>query len=170
VFAYVGFEKDHANWVKDANNWFQRARRGPGTSGGVNGTKTAYFYNGAFKPYGNSWGIVEGHGCVGEVPTPSCFPVPTADPSGVNPSFEAPTPDPSTGVAAAPCPPASAPPSASASVEPSLPPSEAPTQEPTKPPKPTPPPTPPPTAPPTAPPSAPPASQAPAAPDGSPPP
>src|SRR4029079_4607943 len=47
VFAYVGFEKDHANWVKDANNWFQRARRGPGTSGGVNGTKTAYFYNGA---------------------------------------------------------------------------------------------------------------------------
>ncbi|MFL5769463.1 MAG: transglycosylase domain-containing protein [Chloroflexota bacterium] len=138
VLELVGFEKDHDNWLKHDRNWFQRARRGPGTSGGVNGTRTAYFYNPQFKPYGNSWGIVEGHGCEGAAPSPSCFPVPTPDPSGIVPSFEAPTPDPSTGVAAAPCPPASPVESASPSLEPSAPPTEPPTPPPTEAPTPKP--------------------------------
>ena len=169
---FVGFEKDHAQWLKDATNWFGRARKGPGTRGGVNGTRTAFFYNGAFKPYGSSWGIVVGFGCQGTQPAPSCIPLPSPDASGLIPSFEIPTPDPSaSGIAAVPCPPPSAAASAPASVEPSAPPTETPTQPPTEPPAPTPPPTPPPTPTPTAPP----ASQAapagsPAAPGGSPPP
>ena len=60
VFEYTSFEKNHENWLRADRNWFERARRGPGTAGGVNGTRTAFFYNGQFKPYGNSWGIVEG--------------------------------------------------------------------------------------------------------------
>jgi peptidoglycan glycosyltransferase len=168
VFAYVGFEKNYENWLRADRNWLRRAQRGPGTAGGVNGTRTAFFYNGLYKPYGNSWGFVAGFGCKGAAPSPSCIPLPTPDPSGVIPSFELPTPDPSaSGVAAIPCPPASAEPSPS--VEPSAPPSEEVTPPPTAPPTPapTPEPTPAPTAPPTAPPSAPPS---PAALDASPPP
>ena len=51
-------------------NWLEPGRKGPGTGGGVNGTRTAYFYNGVFQPYGRSWGaLVAGHGC--EAPSPS---------------------------------------------------------------------------------------------------
>jgi len=167
---FVGFEKDHAQWLKDATNWFARARKGPGTRGGVNGTRTAFFYNGAFKPYGSSWGIVVGFGCQGTQPAPSCIPLPSPDANGVIPSFEIPTPDPSaSGIAAVPCPPPSAAASAPPSVEPSAPPTETPTQAPTEPPAPTPTPPPAPTPTPPPPPTAPP-SAAPAAPDGSPPP
>ena len=135
---FVGFEKDHAQWLKDATNWIARARKGPGTRGGVNGTRTAFFYNRAYKPYGNSWGVVEGFGCKGTQPTPSCIPLPSPDASGLIPSFVIPTPNPSaSGIAAVPCPPPSATASASASVEPSAPPTQTPTQAPTAPPAPT---------------------------------
>jgi membrane peptidoglycan carboxypeptidase len=139
VFAYAGFETTNEQWVRYDTNWFQRARRGPGTRGGVNGTPTAFFYNGSFNPYGRSWGFVEGYGC-GTLPTPTCIPLPSPDASGVIPSFVVPTPDPSAiGPAAVPCPPPS--PTASPSVEPSATPSEEPpppTEAPTRPPPPRP--------------------------------
>jgi membrane peptidoglycan carboxypeptidase len=171
ALAHVGFEKDHPQWLKDAGNWFGRAEKGPGTRGGVNRTRTAFFYNRAFKPYGNSWGIVVGFGCKGTQPSPTCIPLPTPDASGVVPSFEIPTPNPSaSGIAAIPCPPAS--PAASAapseSVPPSAPPSEPPAPTPTPTPTPTPKP-PPPTPTPTPTPAATPAGS-PAAPEQSPPP
>ena len=153
VFEYAGIEKKSEAWLKADRDWLARARRGPGTSGGVNGTPTQYFYGQGFFPYGQSWGaLVEGHGCSGPTPLPTCFPLPTPDASGVVPSFVAPTADPSASGAVAPvaCP--TAVPTESPSVEPTAVPTDTP--KPTKSPKPTDTPPPPPTAPPSAEPSA----------------
>jgi hypothetical protein len=166
------FEGRFANWKSADLDWIARARRGPGVSGGVNRTRTAYFYNGQFQPFGRSWGaLVQGHGCGAPSPSVTCYPVPTPDASGLVPSFVVPTSDPSASVPVIyePCPTPSAVPSSS--VEPSAPPSIEPTQPPTQ--APTPPPTaaptPPPTAAPTPPPSAaPPASAAAAVQSGAP--
>jgi hypothetical protein len=149
---FVGFEKNYDNWLVADRNWINRAAKGAGVSGGVNKTKTSYFYTPSFTPFGKTWGaLVPGRGCAGPSPspTPSCFPFPTPDASGVIPSFVLPTPDASGGVAALPCPTVVP----SASLEPSAEatPSAEPTPEPTPPPtpEPTPPPTPEPTPPPT---------------------
>jgi membrane peptidoglycan carboxypeptidase len=145
------FESRFGNWMDADRNWIRRAERGPGTAGGVNRTRTAYFYNGAFRPYGASWGaVVGGEGCGSPSPSPSCIPLPTPDESGVIPSFAEPSPSGSE-VAAVPCPPESpeASPSESASPTPEAtpPPTAGPTPTPTPvPPTPTPvPPTPTPT-------------------------
>jgi hypothetical protein len=125
-------EHDYKNWMTADLDWLNRAKRGPGTAGGVNRTRTAYFYNGVFQPYGRSWGaLVEGHGCTLPSPSISCYPVPTADPSGVVPSFIVPSADPSANLIFEPCPTPF--PSAAPSVEPSI---EV-TPTPTKTPKPT---------------------------------
>ena len=128
--------------MKADSDWLRRAERGPGVAGGPNRTRTAYFYNPAFHPYGSSWGVLVGGSC-GPQPSPSCYLVPTPDPSGVIPSFAIPTPV-GSGAAALPCP-AVVPletPSAAPSDEVTPPPTEPPptaTPEPTAPPKPTPP-------------------------------
>ena len=47
----------------EANDgWLARARRGVGIRGGPEGTRTAYFYNGAFNPYGRVVGPAPGPG------------------------------------------------------------------------------------------------------------
>jgi membrane peptidoglycan carboxypeptidase len=158
------YEGQHPNWLSADVDWINRAERGPGVAGGVNKSRTAYFYNPVFHPYGSSWGaLVAGHGCAAPSPSVTCYPVPTPDPSGVVPSFEVPSADPSANVVFEPCPTPSALPSASASESPSVEPSVSvepsieptptatpePTPKPTKTPKPTPPPTPAPTPSPT---------------------
>ncbi|MEO5941414.1 MAG: transglycosylase domain-containing protein [Candidatus Limnocylindrales bacterium] len=138
------YEHNFKNWMSADLDWLNRAKRGPGTSGGVNKTRTAYFYNGAYQPFGRSWGaLVEGHGCTAPSPSVTCYPIPTADPSGVVPSFVVPSADPSANLVYEPC----ATPIPSASLAPSVAPSEAPTPTPTL--TPTEAPTPTPTEPPT---------------------
>ena len=143
-------ENKFSNWMKADLDWLARAEKGPNVAGGVNGTRTAYFYNGAFHPFGNSWGaLVAGHGCAQPSPSVTCYPVPTPDPStGIVPSFEVPSADPSANIVFEPCPtPSSLPsesPSASPSIEASPPPSSEPTPTPAPTPEPTPKPTPPP--------------------------
>ena len=137
------YEGQFKNWKSADLDWIARAQRGPGTSGGVNRTRTAYFYNPLFQPFGRSWGaLVAGHGCAAPSPQLTCYPVPTPDSSGVIPSFTVPSSDPSASpfVIFEPCKTPVPTPSATPSIEPSAPP---PTPEPT--PKPTPEPTPPPT-------------------------
>ena len=132
-------------WLEADRNWLQRAARGPGAAGGPDGARTSYFYNRQFQPYGASWGaLFGGEGCGSPSPLPSCFIVPTPDPStGLSPSFVLPSPSGSEPVAL-PCPPASEAPSASPSggespsLEPSLPPSEPPPPTPELTPTPTP--------------------------------
>ncbi len=147
------FEAKYKNWLSADLDWLNRAKRGPGTVGGVNRDPAIFFYDGSFTPYGKSWGaLVEGRGCTLPSPSVTCYPVPTPDPSGLVPSFEVPSADPSANVIYEPCPtPSSLPsaspsPSAEVSVPPSAevtpPPTPEPTQQPTPPPKPTPSPTP----------------------------
>jgi peptidoglycan glycosyltransferase len=147
VVAAVHVESGFGPWMQADQDWLRRAAKGPGVAGGPNHTRTAYFYNGQFHPYGSSWGVLVGGSCGGPSPSPSCFVVPTPDASGVTPSFVIPTPSGSE-VAALPCPPASptATPSVEPSTEPSAPPTEPPpTETPTPTEKPTPKPTPTPT-------------------------
>src|SRR3954449_10777743 len=49
-------ESNFPNWQRANANWGARAARGSGVGGGPKGTRTAYFYNGAFTPFGRSWG------------------------------------------------------------------------------------------------------------------
>src|SRR3954464_8068159 len=49
-------ESNFPNWQRANANWGARAARGSGVGGGPKGTRTAYFYNGAFAPFGRSWG------------------------------------------------------------------------------------------------------------------
>jgi membrane peptidoglycan carboxypeptidase len=125
VLDVAGFESRFSNWMKADRDWVARAQRGPGVAGGPFRTRTTYFYNGSFTPYGASWGpLLNGPGCGTPAPPPSCFVVPTPDASGVVPSFEVPTPS-GSGPPAQPCPtaPPTASPSASPSIEPSIVPS-----------------------------------------------
>jgi membrane peptidoglycan carboxypeptidase len=153
----ASYEAKHPNWLQADKEWISRAQRGPGVSGGPNRSRTAYFYNGQYTPYGHSWGpLVSGHGCAAPSPTTTCIPGPTPDASGVIPSFELPTPDPAAsggGVITVLCPTPvpSAPPSEAPSVEPSVEPPPTPTPTPTPTPPPTPPPPPPSTEPSAAP-------------------
>ena len=65
-----------------------RARRGPGAIGGPERTRSSYFYDGRFTPYGRSWGpIANGPGCASPTPTVSIDPcasgaLPTTDAAG----------------------------------------------------------------------------------------
>ncbi len=160
VLAVAGFESKHPEWLKADQAWLARAQRGPGARGGPKGTRTAYFYNGAYVPYGRSWGaIAGGQGCASPSPSPS--PSPSFDPC----ASPLASPDPfASGVI---CPSPSASSSAAPSEAPTPTPTgtPAPTATPTPPPTPTPTPTPPPATPTPPPPTpTPPAASATAAP------
>jgi membrane peptidoglycan carboxypeptidase len=142
------YESRFNAWLEGDRDWLRRAARGPGAAGGPDNTRTSYFYNRRFQPYGASWGAISGgNGCGSPSPSPSCFVVPTPDPStGIVPSFVVPSPSGSEPVPL-PCPPASEEPSAAPSDEasPSVEPSPTPTDTPPSTPEPTAPPTPEPT-------------------------
>jgi peptidoglycan glycosyltransferase len=114
----LSLESTGKSWMAANEDWIRRAERGPGTAGGPDRTRTTYFYNFQFNPYGRSWGVIVGGTCGQPSATPSCFPIPTPDASGIIPSFTVPSPDGSS-VAALPCPPPSGLPSESPSVSPS---------------------------------------------------
>ncbi len=44
------------NWQKANADWGARAARGSGVRGGPEGTRTSYFYNNSFAPFGRTWG------------------------------------------------------------------------------------------------------------------
>ena len=138
ILSQVGYESRFSNWMAADKDWLRRAAIGPGTAGGSDRSRTSYFYNGRFQPFGRSWGpLLGGEGCASPSPSPSCIPLPTPDANGVIPSIEIPPPVDSGSAAgsgppaAVPCPtPSEAPslpPEASPSAEPSLPPEITPT-------------------------------------------
>jgi penicillin-binding protein 1A len=49
-------ESNFPDWQKANRQWAARAARGPGVRGGPEGTRTSYFYNSGFRPFGSSWG------------------------------------------------------------------------------------------------------------------
>jgi membrane peptidoglycan carboxypeptidase len=118
VLETAGFESRFDNWLKADRDWIARAQKGPGVVGGPDRTRTTYFYNRSYTPYGASWGpLLEGPGCGTPTPAPTCFVVPTPDASGVVPSFEVPTPV-GSGAPPSPCPPPSPTPTPSPSPTP----------------------------------------------------
>ncbi len=127
VLSSAGFEKDHDAWMTADRAWLARAAKGSGVRGGPKGTRTAYFYNGSFVPYGRSWGPLAGagSGCASPSPSPSIDPCASPDPlASVDPNASV---DPLAPPVVCPSP--SDLPSASPSLEPS--PSDLPTEPPT---------------------------------------
>ncbi|MEO5704386.1 MAG: transglycosylase domain-containing protein [Candidatus Limnocylindrales bacterium] len=49
-------EERFPKWQPFTQEWAQRAARGPGVSGGPKKTRTMYFYNLSFHPFGATWG------------------------------------------------------------------------------------------------------------------
>jgi membrane peptidoglycan carboxypeptidase len=49
-------EADHEAWQKANADWGARAAKGAGVRGGPEGTRTSYFYNNSFAPFGRTWG------------------------------------------------------------------------------------------------------------------
>ncbi len=49
-------DSNFPSWQRADRNWASRAARGSGVRGTSKGTRTAYFYNGQFRPFGSSWG------------------------------------------------------------------------------------------------------------------
>ena len=89
-------ESNHKSWQKANRLWAARAAKGEGQRGGPEGTRTAYFYDGAFHPFGKSWGAPF-------APTQKCplAPPPTLPPCDPllppDPSIPCATPGPSDG-------------------------------------------------------------------------
>src|SRR4029077_20661056 len=117
VLAVASVERNVPGWMQADRDWIRRAERGPGVAGGPDRTRTAFFYNNAFRPFGRSWGavVVRTSKCAEPSASPSCYPIPTPGPSGLIPSFVIPSPSASGQVAALPCPTPSPLPSASPS-------------------------------------------------------
>ena len=81
VLAVAGFENQYPAWMAADQGWIRRADKGAGVRGGPRRTLTSYFYNGAFIPYGRSWGaIAGGSGCASPSPSPSASFDPCASP------------------------------------------------------------------------------------------
>ena len=80
VLTSAGHETDHPDWMTADLAWLKRAAKGPGVRGGPEKTKTTYFYNGVFTPYGKSWGPLLGVGSGCATPSPSITPDPCATP------------------------------------------------------------------------------------------
>ena len=75
-------ESNFPNWVKANKAWGARAAKGSGVRGGPKGTRTSYFYNGAFTPFGRTWGapFMPTKLCPKYVPPIFCDPFVTPDP------------------------------------------------------------------------------------------
>jgi membrane peptidoglycan carboxypeptidase len=128
-------DPDRPNWQAADREWQNRARRGPGVSGGAdpkNPTQTAYFYESGYQPYGATWGAPF-------IPTGTCDSVPSPSPSA-SPS-PSPSPTESLPPTPEPTPEITPPPEPTATPEPTPEPTPKPTPKKTKPPPTEPPPT-----------------------------
>ena len=149
VLSSAGFEDDHKSWMAANQGWMARAERGAGVRGGPQNTRTAYFYNPGFNPYGRSWGPLmgDGAGCAPPSPSPTIDPCASLDPfASVDPLASV---DPFASPVICPSPSSSGEPSLEPSVEPTVTPEPTPVPTPEPTPVPTPEPTPVPTPEPT---------------------
>jgi hypothetical protein len=72
------FEFDQ--WLRYDRGWAARAARGVGVRGGPEGTRTMYFYDRAFHPYGRNWGGPFKPAKTCKPPPPVETPPPSCDP------------------------------------------------------------------------------------------
>ena len=88
-------EANFPAWQRANAAWAARAARGSGVRGGPKGTRTAYFYNGAFTPFGRTWGapFMPSALCPKYTPPVFCDPFATFDPFATRAAVR-PAPDP----------------------------------------------------------------------------
>ena len=85
-------ESNWPAWQKANRNWAARAAKGTGVRGGPEATRTSYFYNNKFAPYGRSWGAPFAPQATCPLAPPPCgIQLPDPDPNDLVP---APTPIP----------------------------------------------------------------------------
>jgi membrane peptidoglycan carboxypeptidase len=79
--ALVALDAAFPSWQRYDEDWIRRAQRGPGVAGGPKKTRTSYFYNNSFRPYGATWGAPwpPTETCPIVLPSPS--PPPSCDPN-----------------------------------------------------------------------------------------
>ncbi len=90
VMDLANVESGFPEWQKANAGWAARAAKGTGVTGGPKKTKTSYFYNGRFAPFGRTWGA-------GFAPTETCelAPTPPPEPTPCDPLLgECPSPTP----------------------------------------------------------------------------
>jgi membrane peptidoglycan carboxypeptidase len=92
-------EANFPAWQKADRNWAARAAKGPGVRGGLKGTRTAYFYDGRFRPFGSTWGAPFAPKTECPIAPPPCgVLVPDPDPSdSIPPATPVPCPTPTPG-------------------------------------------------------------------------
>ncbi len=94
-------EANFPAWQKANAAWGARAAKGSGVRGGPKNTRTSYFYDSSFTPFGRTWGapfmpkdlcpLYTPTYCdpfalptpIPSIPTPTCIPLPIATPGGV---------------------------------------------------------------------------------------
>ena len=89
-------EASFPTWQKANRAWAARAARGVGVRGGPKGTVTSYFHDGAFAPFGRTWGAAfapSGLCPIAPVAPPPCDPLATECPSLPPPPPGGPKPD-----------------------------------------------------------------------------
>jgi membrane peptidoglycan carboxypeptidase len=69
-------EAGFPSWKPFTDNWIARAMKGPGVAGGPDKTRTSYFYNRSYNPYGATWGapFPPTETCTPVLPSPSVGP------------------------------------------------------------------------------------------------
>ena len=116
VIEQVGIETQFPGAGRD-RDWIRRAQRGAGRLVARIGPGSPYFYNGAYAPYGRTWGHRRWHGLRPSA-APSCIPLPTPGRQRQRAVVRHPVAVRLGAIAAVPCPPASQ--SAGPSLEPSV--------------------------------------------------
>ncbi|MBA3876604.1 MAG: hypothetical protein C0498_06665 [Anaerolinea sp.] len=95
---FSGVEPGFPAWQEYTQEWASRAAKGPGVAGGPEKTKTSYFYNSSFTPFGKTWGgaFPPTEVCVPAPPPPppTCDPGTIFDPLATPDPFGAPLPTP----------------------------------------------------------------------------
>jgi penicillin-binding protein 1A len=93
---FSGVETAFPDWRTYTDGWVARAAKGVGVAGGPakTKTKTVYFYNGAFAPFGKSWGapFKPTETCEPPASPPPCDPFWTPDPNASLDPAATPTP------------------------------------------------------------------------------
>ena len=74
-------EANFPAWQKANAAWGARAAKGSGVRGGPKGSRTIYFYNGAFTPFGRTWGAPFAPKDVCPIPAPPVYCDPFAFPT-----------------------------------------------------------------------------------------
>ena len=90
-------EANFPAWQAANAAWGARAAFGPGVRGGPKATRTSYFYDGSFLPFGRSWGapFAPSSLCPLAPPPVTCGPIfPSPDPAAPSPDPFAPPPPP----------------------------------------------------------------------------